>query len=139
MELVSMKCPNCGALIYFEENQENCFCSHCGSQITKSDPNSQKYTYTKIDAARIKEAETYQSIRQRELDLEERRLNRERNLLIIKVVIILLAILAIAGVIIYIAYLSHIDSDFGSTLAALAFVAICAVGGVSFFWILLRS
>lgn len=139
MNLVSLKCPSCGANIYIDDKQDSCFCSHCGTQIKIDDPNKKEFTYTKVDAARIKEAETYENIRQRELDLEERRLNKERNILIIKVAIILFAILAIAGVIMYIAYLSHIDEDFGETLAALAFLLICVVGAVSFFWVVLKN
>ncbi len=131
MELVSMKCPNCGALIYFEENQESCFCSHCGAQITMSDSNHKKYTYSEYDAARIKEAETYESIRKRELELEERKLNRDKNLLMIKIAIIVFAIIVAAGVIVYVMHLAHVDQDFGDNLSALTFVFICVAGLVA--------
>lgn len=102
MKLVSMKCPSCNANIFISDDQEMCYCNHCGTQIRISDPNNKKYTYTEIDAARIKEAESRENIRKRELDLEERRLNRDRNRLIARTLIIALAILSTAGVIIYI-------------------------------------
>ena len=62
MDIVSMKCPNCGALVYFEREQDRCFCSHCESQLQFNDTNNKKYTYTKINATRIKEAQTRESI-----------------------------------------------------------------------------
>lgn len=38
MALESMKCPNCGAPLHFDnENQEYCFCSSCGTQVYKED------------------------------------------------------------------------------------------------------
>ena len=122
MDIVSMKCPNCRALIYFEEDQQTCFCSHCGSQIKISDPNNKKITYTKIDAARIKEAETRESIRQRELDLEERRLNKEKYLLIIKAVLTGITIIAVAAVAIYFIYLLQSNEEFGYLIGALLMV-----------------
>ena len=131
MELVSMKCPSCGALIYFEKDQEHSFCSHCGAQILISDPNHTKYTYSEFDAARIKEAETYESIRKKELELEELKLNREKNIIYIKIAISIFAILVAAGLIAYISHLAHIDQDFGETLSALIFTFICAAGLVA--------
>ena len=113
MEIVSMKCPNCGSLVYFEKGQDRCFCSHCGSQLQFSDPNNKKFTYTKIDAARIREAQTRESIRQRELDIQERQLNKERNMLIVKTVLSAIAIIAVAAVVIYIIHLVQSDKKFG--------------------------
>lgn len=33
----SLKCPECGAPLNFEKEQEYCFCSHCGHQVYKED------------------------------------------------------------------------------------------------------
>lgn len=116
MEIVPLKCPNCNALIYIEKNLDRCYCSHCGSQILISDPNNKKVTYTKIDAARIREAETREKIRQRELDIQERQLNREKNQLIVKTILIAVAIIAVAAIIMYVLHLAHSDSQFGKGL-----------------------
>ena len=120
MELISLKCPNCNSNIFIDDNKERCFCSHCGAQILLNNSNNKSITYTKVDAARIKEAETYESIRKRELDLEKERLdreerelelqrqrlnremNRERNLSIASVIIKIVAILAVVGVVVYV-------------------------------------
>lgn len=38
-----MKCPSCGAQIYFtEEGQEYAYCSHCGTQVFKEDTHFDK-------------------------------------------------------------------------------------------------
>ena len=121
MELVSMKCPNCDALVYFEKDQDRCFCSHCGSQLQISDPNNKKFTYTKIDAARIKEAQTRENIRQRELDIQERQLNKERNLLLLKAILMAIAIISVAAVLIYIIHLAQIDESFRAGLGLFFF------------------
>lgn len=130
MELVSMKCPSCDALVYFEKGQDRCFCSHCGSQIQISDPNNKKFTYTKIDAARIREAQIRESIRQRELDLQERQLNKERNLLIVKAALTAFAIIAVAGVVMYVIHLVQSDEDFGMGVGLLLFFTSPLIGAV---------
>ena len=42
MNLETMKCPNCGAPLYFPNpNQDFCFCSSCGTQVYKQNNNQQ--------------------------------------------------------------------------------------------------
>ena len=33
----TLKCPECGAPLNFEKEQEYCYCSHCGHQVYKED------------------------------------------------------------------------------------------------------
>lgn len=42
MELITMKCPNCGANVELDENQETGFCKYCGTKVIKEQPNTQK-------------------------------------------------------------------------------------------------
>lgn len=51
--LESMKCPECDAQLYFSDDQDFCYCSHCGTQVFKSNPNKKTFTYRKIDEAEI--------------------------------------------------------------------------------------
>lgn len=37
MKLEGMNCPNCGSPLNFTEDQDFCFCSHCGTQVYKDD------------------------------------------------------------------------------------------------------
>lgn len=68
MELVSLKCPDCGAHIHVESGEKICFCSHCGAQLKILDPDNQ--TVTVIDVAKIKEVESKERIRRKELNLK---------------------------------------------------------------------
>lgn len=36
-KLQTIKCPDCGSPLSFTDDQEYCFCSHCGSQVYKED------------------------------------------------------------------------------------------------------
>jgi hypothetical protein len=41
--LETMNCPRCGAPLHFDnEEQEYCFCSHCGIQVYKEDKHFDK-------------------------------------------------------------------------------------------------
>ena len=39
MKLDAMACPKCGAPLSFTEDQDFCYCSHCGMQVFKEDEN----------------------------------------------------------------------------------------------------
>jgi len=80
IEMVSLSCPNCGASLQVSSDRESFFCEYCGQKIYVSDSNHQKYTYRKIDDARIREAEAKEAIRIKELELELEKLkSKERN------------------------------------------------------------
>ena len=80
VEMISLSCPNCGANLQVASDRESFFCEYCGQKIYVSDSNHQKYTYRKIDDARIREAEAKEAIRIKELELELEKLkSKERN------------------------------------------------------------
>lgn len=72
VKMVSVKCPECNASLSIEEERKQCFCQYCGTKIIIDD-GSTTHTYRKVDEARIKEAEVNESIRLRELMLEEKK------------------------------------------------------------------
>ena len=37
MKLQGLNCPSCGSPLNFTEDQDFCFCSHCGTQVYKDD------------------------------------------------------------------------------------------------------
>ena len=60
MSLESMKCPSCGGQVYFDEDQEFAFCSHCGTQVYREDTHFDKkieFEKHKIDANKELELE----------------------------------------------------------------------------------
>ena len=105
MKMVSLKCPDCNAKLNIEitKNRKHFFCEYCGSKIYVDDE-STSHTYRKIDVARIKEAETQQTIRLKELQLQEKRLKMEERKLrsehrLKRFKLFLFMIFAISGVI----------------------------------------
>lgn len=40
--LESMICPQCGGQVYFDEDQEFAYCSHCGTQVHREDAHFDK-------------------------------------------------------------------------------------------------
>ena len=61
MRIQTLSCPNCGANLEGSEESMK-FCPYCGKTLYFDDE-SQKVTYTRVDKARIKEAETNEKIR----------------------------------------------------------------------------
>ncbi len=90
MGLETMSCPKCGAPLHFDDPaQEYCFCSHCGTQVYKTDEN--KKTVTIRDEGKIKETE-----------LKEKRFEMFKQYLTLKNVLITLGILIFITALIYI-------------------------------------
>ena len=75
--MISLSCPNCGANLQVASDRENFFCEYCGQKIFVSDSNHQKYTYRKIDDARIREAELHERVRLKELGLKEKEMDQK--------------------------------------------------------------
>ncbi len=70
VQFVSVKCPECGALLNIEEGRSQAFCSYCGTKILVHNDNEKIYRH--IDEAGIKQAETDRIIRLRQMELEEK-------------------------------------------------------------------
>lgn len=69
-------CPNCGAQISLDDNRDFGFCQYCGTKILIDDYRS---THRVVDEARIHESETDRIIRLRELEIEEKEIERSRE------------------------------------------------------------
>ena len=99
MEMISLKCPECGANINIEADHKHCFCPYCGVQIIIDDGVT-AYTYRKVDEAKIKEAEVDKIIRLKELELKEKQITKEEHIrdLKIKCTIVLGSLAIIAAI-----------------------------------------
>lgn len=71
-QLISIKCPECGATLSIEDGRKQAFCSYCGTKILLDNGRDYEYTYRQVNEADIKRAETEQLVRLKELDLEEK-------------------------------------------------------------------
>ena len=94
---ISMKCPQCGASFEIDEERETCFCSYCGAKILVV--NGQEHKYRKIDEARIREAETREAIRLKELEIVKQKQKFKQRMIIVAVVVIVITF--IAGILMY--------------------------------------
>ncbi|MDO4479031.1 MAG: hypothetical protein Q4B73_08370 [Lachnospiraceae bacterium] len=77
IKLVSMKCPECRALLDVEENRKQIFCSYCGTKIMIQNDN--EHIVRHIDEAGIKRSELNAMVRLKELELEEKENERRRK------------------------------------------------------------
>ena len=70
------QCPNCNAHISLDDSRDFGFCQYCGTKIMLDDYRS---THRVVDEARIHETETDRIIRLKELELEEKKREREHK------------------------------------------------------------
>lgn len=90
--LNTIKCPECGAKLSVEEGREKLFCSFCGAQIIITNEN--EHIIHHIDDAEIKQAEaelkqaeTDQIVKMKQLELEEKESNDRARIKRIKVIV----------------------------------------------------
>lgn len=77
IRFVSIKCPECGATLDVEEGRQQLFCSYCGSKVIIQNDN--EYIYRHIDEAEMKNAETEQMVRLKQLEMiEKKRASNEK-------------------------------------------------------------
>ena len=79
VQKISRVCPQCGANLEVSSDRQFFFCEYCGQKIILSDSNHQKYTYRKIDDARIREAEAKELVRLKEIELEQAKLKAKAD------------------------------------------------------------
>lgn len=95
MALQSAKCPNCGANIEVDELRDSFYCSYCGSQVQRDSSN----TFRIVDVAKIKEIESNERLKNKEMEIGREANNTSRRIMIIGIAIgaLLFLIAAISG------------------------------------------
>ncbi|MBR6090053.1 MAG: zinc ribbon domain-containing protein [Anaerolineaceae bacterium] len=78
VRFISVKCPDCGAALQFEEGRQTAFCSYCGAKILLHNEN--EHIYRNIDEAGIKQAENDRVYMMKELEMEEKE-DRHRRIM----------------------------------------------------------
>ena len=131
--MISLKCPECGANLTIENGRSQCFCQYCGTQILLDDE-KKIYEYRTIDEARIKEAESWETIRLRELDIREKEMRTRFGTGRIKIVVSI--ILGFLGLIFMIGgyALGATSGDPDSGLFMLCFVGFFCLVAIIFIW-----
>lgn len=95
MKLISLTCPNCNAnLDNIDPSRPFCYCQYCGTKIALDDGSIRKETHI-YDEAKIKETESKELLRLKEMEIEREREKEDKEtgkkLLIAAVVIFILA------------------------------------------------
>lgn len=97
MKLISLTCPNCNAnLDDIDSSRPFCYCQYCGTKIALDDGTIRKETHI-YDEARIKETESTERVKMREMDIE-REHSKQMNA-ILKYVLIFAAVLFVVGIV----------------------------------------
>lgn len=97
MKLISLTCPNCNAnLDDIDPSRPLCYCQYCGTKIALDDGTIRKETHI-YDEAKIKETESSERVKMREMDLEREHSKQMNEIL--KYVLIFAAVLFVVGII----------------------------------------
>ena len=99
INLVSIKCPDCGAALSIEEGRKQAFCTYCGARLLIENKN--EYVIRKIDEAEIIKQQKEREIRLKEL--EEERAENKHDRFMDLFPIILLGVLILGLIILFIA------------------------------------
>ena len=95
MAMISAKCPNCGANIEVDDVRDSFYCSYCGSQIQRDPTNT--FTLRTVDVAKIKEIESNERIKEKEIEQQRADLKdssrRMIRFVLLTIVLVILMIL----------------------------------------------
>lgn len=70
INLISLKCPECGAQLKIEDDRPHIFCMYCGTKILIHNEN--EFIYRHIDEAGLKQAETDRIVKLKQMEFAER-------------------------------------------------------------------
>jgi Zn-finger nucleic acid-binding protein len=117
MKLISLTCPNCNAnLDDIDSSRPFCYCQYCGTKIALDDGTIRKETHI-YDEAKIKETESSERVKMREMDVE-REYSKQMNE-ILKYVLIFAAVLFVVGIV-----LAAFDVEIGWYIILFEVVAV---------------
>ena len=130
VQLVTIKCPECGATLNFEDNRELGFCSYCGAKVLIHNEN--EYVYRRIDEAGIKQAETDRLVKMRQMELAEKKRAAAEKTKALKIKVALI-MAALGGILMVTGFVAgHASGDPDSGLYSLAFVGLFSLMGAGF-------
>ena len=132
VNLISVKCPDCGANLNIEEGREQAFCTYCGAKVLIHNEN--EHIYRHIDEAEVKQAETDYMVKMKKLELAEKiRSDAKRSRIFFIVLSIVMGIAG--GLMIIIGFMGGNESgDKISELYMLLIVGFLAIFGAVGIW-----
>ena len=73
VNLIPVKCPECGSTLKIEDFRTHAYCSYCGAEVLIHNEN--EYTVRHIDEADLKKAETDRLVKLKQIELYEKETN----------------------------------------------------------------
>jgi len=132
VEMISVKCPECGAALSLEEGRKEAFCTYCGAKILVHNDN--EYTVNINDHAQVKNAETNQIINLKRFEMMEKALQDRKNVRKTKIIISLA--LATIGIVMMIAGygLGSLSGNKDSGFYSLSMIGFFPLLGAAYIW-----
>ena len=133
IKMYTVKCPECGAALEYEEGRTTMFCTYCGAKIILNNEN--EYVYRHIDEAGVKHAETERMVRLKQIEYASQKYedNKRVRSLKIKVSLILLA----AGLLMMVAGygLGNLSGNGDSAFYMLSMIGFFPLMGSAYIWL----
>ena len=97
IQFITIKCPECGAVLSIDNAREVAFCTYCGAKVIIHNEN--EHIYRNIDEARIREAETNREIKLKQLEMEERNIASKKTLIVVWIIAVaILTFISLIGI-----------------------------------------
>lgn len=127
IELISIKCPECGAMLEIESNRQQAFCTYCGAKVILHNEN--EHVFRHIDEAGIKQAETDRMVQLKHMEMAERQMqidekDKKFRIKLAMILGVIGAFMSILGV-----FLGSASGDGDSPFYYVAIFGFFAVGG----------
>lgn len=134
VNIISVKCPECGASLDIEANRHHAFCIYCGAKLIINNEN--EYVFRHIDEAGIKQVEADRIIQLKQMEIAEKKRVSEEKTKFLKIKISL--ILAAVGLVMIVGgYLLGIATgDPDSVLFFISVIGYFPLFGSLFVWLI---
>ncbi len=126
--IISVKCPECGAVLQIEEGRKQAFCTYCGAKVLINNDN--EHIYRHIDEAGIKQAETEQLVMLKKLELIEKKRAEEQKITRLKI-----GITVLLGVVMIITFAIAYSDIFGPNTLWLLMVGLISGNIIFYMWL----
>ena len=130
IQMISVKCPECGSLQHIEGKRNQFFCSYCGAQVILNNEN--EYVVRTVDEAKVKRTEAEVAKQLKELEMaqermqhaEEERKHKTRKWVLIWLIV---GILIVAGILLATGLLFSLIKEYGILTVIIAFIIIVVI------------
>lgn len=69
LNVISLKCPECGATLNIEQGRQQAFCTYCGAKIIINNEN--EYVYRHIDEAAMQQSDNDRAVKMKQMEIED--------------------------------------------------------------------